>query len=171
MTKNKIAYALVAAVFVVSMASVSLATAETAETKDTKHFKVASLAGQWGMANMLPDFTGSVNVGDNLLANAKIGLAEAVAIAENEAKGTATNGNLGIQNDYLVYTVSVMSENQLKSVIVDAGDGKVLYVSDGIPTDVSSILLGGHGLGFFHRAIAEPVPIPMDENLTFEEQK
>lgn len=166
MTKNKIAYALIAAVFAVSIASVSFATAEPSQ-KDVLKFKADGIAG-FRAASMMPEITGTVNVGDDMLAKAKTGLSEAVTSAESDAKGTATSANLGVQNGYLVYNVSVLSSGELKTVIIDAGNGKVLHISDGIPVDAFSMLTTWHPMGLFHQAA--PVAFQVDESFTPDQE-
>jgi uncharacterized membrane protein YkoI len=163
MTKNKIAYALVAAVFAITVASMSFATAEPTE-KNIRQFQIGAIASS-EMVNPIPEINGSVNIGDDLLSKAKIDLAEATVIAQNEVKGTVTSASLAVQNSYLVYTVSVLIDNQIKTVIVDAGNGSVLHVTDGMPADVVSMLTMRHGPVFFHKTIAAP-DLPNED--TFE---
>ncbi|MBI5697538.1 MAG: hypothetical protein HZC29_03380 [Thaumarchaeota archaeon] len=164
MTKNKIAYALIAA-FAIGLTTTSLAVAEPMHDKFFQ-FGVAPTAGVH-IASSIPDIKGSVDIGKDIISNVKVGFAEASAIAESEGKGTIINGNLGVQNGFLVYTFSVLSENEMKMMIIDAGDGKILHTSEPIPAEASSLLLsGGHAM-FFKSAM--PAAIELSDGTNIEE--
>lgn len=68
---------------------------------------------------------------DFLNEKVKVTLAEASSKAASQANGTAVKGRLGIVQGYLVYTITVanMNNETLQKVIVDAGNGSVLYTS------------------------------------------
>jgi hypothetical protein len=89
--------------------------------------------------SQLPNFTGSINVGQtikNLNDNIKVPFLQAGAIAAKQiTNGTIVGGHLGVVQGYLVYTFFVMN-TQTKTgylSIVDAGNGHVLYTSQGLP--------------------------------------
>jgi len=87
----------------------------------------------------MPQITGSVNVVDTMKnfikENRKISLSEAASTAESQVtNGAAIGGHVGIEQGYLVYNFFVVdTESETGyNIVVDAGDGKVLYKSDGI---------------------------------------
>src|SRR5215831_13756730 len=90
-------------------------------------------------APQLPRFTGSVNVGQALKNftkdNIKVSFLEAASIAAKQTtNGTIVGGHLGVVQGYLVYTF-VATNAQSKTgflTIVDAGNGHILYTSQGI---------------------------------------
>jgi hypothetical protein len=189
MTKNKIAYAFIAGILAIGITS---AFAEPEFGKFVKSKSAWPGAGV-GMGDPypLPEIQGTVDVGKDIMSNdkidaarealeaarsevgndilskAKIGLAEATATAEAEGKGIATSGNLGIQSGYLIYTFTVVSENQARKVIVDAGSGDVLHVSEPMPHDVL-MLISGQRMHFEH---AVQVLAPLGDKITLDEQE
>lgn len=167
MTKNKIAYALIA-VLAIGLTSTSFAMAEPAQDKFLQFG--GAPAARVHIAGSVPDIKGSIDVGKDIMSNVKVGFAEAAALAETEGKGTIVNGNLGVQNGFLVYTFSVLSGNEMKMMIIDAGDGKILHTADPITVDASSLLLsGGHGHGmFFQHTIGALAP---QDTTTLDEQE
>lgn len=167
MTKNKLAYSLIA-VLAIGITSASLAVAEPVQDK-LFQFGVASTAGI-RVESQIPDIKGTINVGNDILSSVKVGFAEAAALAETEGKGTVINGNLGVQNGYLVYTFSILSENEMKMMIIDAGDGKILHTSEPMPAD-ASFLLSGHRAVFLSHTAPTAMEFSSDGNTTFEEQK
>ena len=89
-------------------------------------------------APQLPSFTGSVNVGQTLKNfmndNVKVSFLEAASIAAKQiTNGTIVGGHLGVVQGYLVYTFFAMNAQSKTGflVIVDAGNGHVLYTSQG----------------------------------------
>ena len=90
-------------------------------------------------APQLPRFTGSVNVGQTLKNfmnnNVKISFLEAASIAAKQiTNGTIVGGHLGVVQGYLVYTFfATNAQNKTGFLtIVDAGNGHILYTSQGI---------------------------------------
>jgi hypothetical protein len=49
-----------------------------------------------------------------------------------------------IEQGYLVYVFRVLAGDEVKTVIVDAGNGEVLHVSEGMEMDALSAI-SGHG--------------------------
>jgi len=168
MTKNKLAYSLIA-VLAIGITSASFAVAEPTQDKLIKS-GVTSTGGIM-VGNPIPDIKGSIDVGKNVLSGVKVDFAEAAALAETEGKGTVINGNLGVQSGYLVYTFSIMSGNEMKIMIIDAGNSKILHTSEPMPADASSFLLSGHGTMFFGPIVPTAIEFHSDGNPTFEEQK
>ena len=95
--------------------------------------------------------TGSVNVADAIKNftkdNQKVPFSAASATAEKQVtNGKVLGGHIGIAQGYLVYTFFVVNpENQTGyKVIVDPGNGQVLYTSEGNALGIFSH--GGHGM-------------------------
>jgi len=94
-----------------------------------------------GYAQM-PKITGSISVvqtATNFMKdNLKISFPQASEIAAKQiANGTIVGGHLGVMQGYLVYTFFVLNpQNQTGHLtIIDAGNGKVLYTSQGVSRD------------------------------------
>ncbi len=88
----------------------------------------------------IPRINGSVNVADEatnfINENVKVSFVAAAQTAQGQiAKGTVLGGHLGVLQGYLVYTFFVAnSYNQTGHlVVVDSGNGNVLYTSEGQP--------------------------------------
>ena len=86
----------------------------------------------------LPKITGSVNVGQTVKGfmndNLKVSFLQATEIATKQiTNGTVVGGHLGVLQGYLVYTFFVVNaQNKIGYLtIVDAGNGDVLYTSQG----------------------------------------
>ena len=83
----------------------------------------------------IPKINGSVNVVDNmknfLKESTKISFSQAAQTAEKQANGTVIGGHIGVIQGYLVYTFSIVSNQTLYRTIIDAGNGQVLYTSQG----------------------------------------
>ena len=99
----------------------------------------------------IPQLNGSVNVQQQtnqfLRDSVQVPFATALQTAQSEVgNGTAISGHLGIVQGYLVYTFKLANFDAQTSriVIVDAGNGSVLYTSGDMP-----LFFGGHsgGLG------------------------
>ena len=90
-------------------------------------------------ASQIPVITGSVNVADTMKTFIKehriVSLSAAATTAESQVtNGAAIDGHVGIVQGYLVYNFFVVdTENETGyKIVVDAGNGKVLYKSDGM---------------------------------------
>jgi hypothetical protein len=100
---------------------------------------VLAVIGHKMMGNStMSKITGSVNVADAIKNftkdNQKVPFSAASATAEKQvANGNVLGGHIGIAQGYLVYTFFVVNpENQTGyKVIVDPGNGQVLYTSEG----------------------------------------
>lgn len=167
MTKNTIAYALIAGLVAIGITSATLAMAQTTETEPTFHVSGTPIAG-FKVMDLLPEIMGSINVGEDIMSSKKVSLPEAATIAEDETGGAVTTGSLGVQNGYLVYTFAVISEDQMRTVIVDAGNGEVLHVSEPHTVDAVSMLISGnHMMKFKH--VSAPWAAIHAEKITSEE--
>ena len=86
----------------------------------------------------MPAINGSVSVASKasefLKENVKVPFVEAAQTAQGEVEnGNVLGGHIGVVQGYLVYTffVADMGNQTGQLVIVDAGNGSVLYVSEG----------------------------------------
>jgi hypothetical protein len=91
-----------------------------------------------GYGRQLPNITGSVNVGQTAKSfikdNLKIPFSQAADIAGKQiTNGTVVGGHLGVVQGYLVYKFFAVNPTTHTGylTIVDAGNGKVLYTSQG----------------------------------------
>jgi uncharacterized membrane protein YkoI len=103
----------------------------------------------------IPQLNGSVNVQQQtnqfIRDNLRVPFATALETAQAEAEnGTAISGQVGIVQGYLVYIFKVANFDAETSriVIVDAGNGSVLYTSQDMPLHNGG--LGGYGCGGGH---------------------
>lgn len=98
----------------------------------------------------MPEINGSVSVANETSSfineNVNVSFVAAAETAQGQvANGTVLGGHLGVVQGYLVYMFFVAdTENQTGyKVIVDAGNGEVLYTSEGQT-------LGSFGHGYGH---------------------
>jgi hypothetical protein len=90
--------------------------------------------------------------------NVNVSFVEAAQTAQGQVtNGTVFGGHLGVVQGYLVYTFFVANTaNQTGHlVVVDAGNGNVLYTSEGQPFGSFGHPMmfgpsGGHGFGEWH---------------------
>ena len=104
----------------------------------------------------IPQLNGSVNVQQQtnqfLRDNLRVPFATALETAQAEVQnGTAISGRVGVVQGYLVYIFKVANFDAETSriVIVDAGNGSVLYTSQDIPLHNGG--LWGYGCGGGHK--------------------
>ncbi|MCS6768159.1 MAG: hypothetical protein RMJ59_04035 [Candidatus Nitrosocaldus sp.] len=109
----------------------------------------SSTNGTSGNGSTVPQLQGSVNVQNSILANVNVRFSDAANTAANVVtNGTVLSGRLTIAQNYLVYEFIVLDSNsKVHKVIVDAGDGRVLYTSDGFDASIMP-MLGGHKHGY-----------------------
>jgi uncharacterized membrane protein YkoI len=88
--------------------------------------------------SVMPTVNGSVSVGEGiknfLEENAKTSFVTAAQTAQNQiANGTVVGGHLGVTQGYLTYTYIIVDQakDTVHKVIIDAGNGQVLYRSEG----------------------------------------
>jgi uncharacterized membrane protein YkoI len=108
----------------------------------------------------LPQINGSVNVANEVASflneNAKVSFVQAAEAAQGqEDDGKVIGGHIGVVQGYLVYTFFVANTgNQTgQLVVVDAGNGDVLYASEAQPFGSFGPMAGhwgGHGFGGWH---------------------
>ena len=124
----------------------------------------------------LPKITGSINIGQSAKGfmnnNLKVSFLQATEIATKQiSNGTVVGGHLGVVQGYLIYTFFVVNaQNKIGYLtIVDAGNGKVLYTSQGVsrgsfgqspgfgPLGTFGPSVGrGSGGGFWHGPFGPP---------------
>jgi hypothetical protein len=86
----------------------------------------------------MPKINGSVNVGDGIknffAENAKTPFITGAQTAQDQiANGTVVGGHIGVTQGYLTYTYLVVDPTNdiARKVVIDAGNGQVLYTSEG----------------------------------------
>src|SRR6188472_254638 len=90
-----------------------------------------------GYGVQLPNITGSVNVGQtakSFIKDNQVSFSQAADIAGKQiTNGTVVGGHLGVVQGYLVYKFFAVNPTTHTGylTIVDAGNGKVLYTSQG----------------------------------------
>lgn len=88
----------------------------------------------------IPEISGTITItetSDDYSDKAQIALSVAMAVAENSVEnGKAMWGKLDVTQGFLVYKIGVLAnDNIFHKVVVDAGNGVALYVSDGVSKD------------------------------------
>ena len=94
-------------------------------------------ASENGTYMAMPNITGSINVPKMISDQIKVSFSDAAKTAEGQVDGgKVIGGHLGIVHGYLVYSFMIVNpDNQTGyMVIVDAGNGTVLYKSEGFQT-------------------------------------
>lgn len=142
LTSNHKLLAMMLIVALGATVGISLAYAQTAGTTP----------GQSSQTNAPPQIQGSVNLPQMILSSVTTKFTDAA----NTAAGAVTNGqviggNLAVIQGAVVYNFKVVDGKNIYSVIVDAGNGQVLYTSQGHPIQVGSLLGMGHG-GMMHKS-------------------
>jgi hypothetical protein len=104
----------------------------------------------------IPKINGSINVGEQIKnifkESTKIPFTTGAQTAQKQiANGTVLGGHLGVTQGYLTYTYFVVdaAKETGHKIIVDAGNGKVLYKSEG-QSMASFAPWKGHGVGPMH---------------------
>jgi hypothetical protein len=100
--------------------------------------------------NNIPQINGTINLKNNTnniaIGNASVPFLTAAQAAQNAiSNGKIINGNIGITQGYLTYDflISNPTNNTLSKVIVDAGNGKVLYTSPGMSINLTQFAMKG----------------------------
>jgi uncharacterized membrane protein YkoI len=103
----------------------------------------------------IPQLNGSVNIRDQanqfLQDSVQVPFATALETAQAQVgNGTAISGSLGVVQGYLVYIFKLANFDAETSriVIVDAGNGSVLYTSADMPLHFGGLGCGGGPGGF-----------------------
>jgi uncharacterized membrane protein YkoI len=100
--------------------------------------------------NAMPNINGSVNVKDGIknffAENVKTPFVTAAQTAQEQVtNGTVLGGHIGVTQGYLTYNYFVLdpANDKAYKVIIDAGNGQVLYTSEG-----EQMGFGGNNGGF-----------------------
>jgi uncharacterized membrane protein YkoI len=109
------------------------------------------------MRTDIPQLNGSVNVQQQanqfIQDNVQVPFATALESAQGEVgNGTAISGRLGVVQGYLVYIFKIANFDAETSriVLVDAGNGAVLYTSGDMPLHFGGLGCGDSGGGVGH---------------------
>ena len=97
------------------------------------------------------NITGSTSVFKIIQDNVKVSFTDAANAAQKQVSGgTVVGGHLGLVQGYLVYAFKVAdtTNNTSHLVIVDAGNGQVLHVSQGYQMGHFAGGFGHHGFGY-----------------------
>jgi len=142
---------ILASVLSISIATAFLLQSAAAQTNSTTTIH---------MTSQLPQINGSVNIQQEankfIQDNVKVTFNTAASTAQSQVEGgSIVAGYLGVVQGYLVYTFNVANydEGTSRIVIVDAGNGQVLYTSDALPLHYGGLgVLGGcpGGGGWHH---------------------
>ena len=141
--------AMILGVAVIATVGGSFAFAQTASSSSSS--SAGSTSGQGSTGTAPPQIQGSVNLQQLLLSNIQTKFTDAA----NTAAGAVTNGQvisgkLAVIQGSVVYSFKVIDGTNIYSVIVDAGNGKVLYTSQGHPIQLGGLLgMGGGGMGHY----------------------
>lgn len=115
---------------------------------------IAASSGQDMATGQMPKINGTVSVGEQMKDfindNLKVTLSQASETAAGQVdNGIVVGGHLGVVQGYLVYILHVVNpDDQTKRmVIVDAGNGGVLFTSE--PGQMGSFGPHGHWKGGF----------------------
>ena len=92
-----------------------------------------------------PQIQGSVNLQQMILSSVKTKFTDAANTAAGAvANGQVLGGSLTVIQGSVVYAFKVFDGTNIYSVIVDAGDGKVLNTSQGHPMHLGAMFGGEH---------------------------
>jgi uncharacterized membrane protein YkoI len=121
----------VGAVSAILVASSSIAQAIAQQEQQQKMM-------MWWSGQGMPTINGSVSVANETMEfineNVKVPFVTAAQTAQGQVtNGTVLGGHLGVMQGYLVYTFFVADTGKQTGhlVVVDAGNGNVLYTSEG----------------------------------------
>lgn len=149
LTGNRKVLAMILGVAVIAAVGGSFAFAQTAGSSASSG--ASSSSGQSSTGTTIPQIQGSVNLQHLLLSNVQTKFTDAA----NTAAGAVTNGqvisgSLATIQGSVVYNFKVIDGTNIYSVIVDAGNGKVLYTSTGHPIQFGGMFgMGGGGMGHY----------------------
>jgi uncharacterized membrane protein YkoI len=144
--------AIVLSVVAISAFSVSMASIMAVAENDTES---DSTPDTFDTLIEMPEIQGSIDLREILTSTVKTEFSEAANSAASAVDGgMVVNGRLGVYQGYYVYTFEVLdSDNKVHHVIVDAGNGEVLYTSEGFDMGIAALGIhdgmrfGMHGPG------------------------
>jgi len=102
-------------------------------------FSPINASAEYGQSQ-IPEISGTIAISeesDGYSDKAIIALSVAMAVSENSVENAkAMWGKLDVVQGFLVYKVGVLAnDNIFHKVVVDAGNGEALYVSEGVSKD------------------------------------
>jgi hypothetical protein len=102
-------------------------------------FSPINASAEYGQFS-IPEISGTITIdegSDGYSDDVKIALSVAMAVSENSVEnGKAMWGKLDVVQGFLVYKIGVLANDDVfHKVVVDAGNGEALYVSDGVSKD------------------------------------
>ena len=98
-----------------------------------------------------PQIQGSVNLQQMLLSSVHTKFTDAANTAASAVtNGQVIGGSLAVIQGSVVYSFRVFDGTNIYSVIVDAGNGKMLNTSQGHPMQLGELLGGEHGMRGHH---------------------
>ena len=141
LVRNKKMLAIIIGVAIFATAGVSVASAQTADPNTT------------GQTTSPPKITGSIVSEQLLLSSVKTDFSTAASTAAGAVtNGKVIGGMLTEKQGFLVYAFRVIDDkNMVYSVIVDPGNGSVLYTSPGHAFSMGGFGMGQGGMGYGHR--------------------
>jgi hypothetical protein len=109
--------------------------------------------------NNIPKINGTINLKNNTnnisIGNSTVPFLTAAQAAQSAtSNGKILNGHIGITQGYLTYNFAISNptNNTLSKVIVDAGNGKVLYKSPGMSINSTQFTMKGmDGMTAMHK--------------------
>jgi uncharacterized membrane protein YkoI len=162
LSKKAIIVVAILAIGTVSVILVASSIAQTTTAQQQQQYRqriMTEMMG-WSGEGIIPQINGSVSVANEtsnfINENVKVPFVAAAQTAQGQvANGTVLGGHLGVVQGYLVYKFFVVENNTNQAghlTVIDAGNGDVLYTSEGQPLGSfghSSIFgpwsSGGHG--------------------------
>ena len=122
-TKITIPILVVASIFAVSIVSFS----PSYVSAEYNQFEIPEISGTISITEQSNDYSDK----------AEIALSVAMAVAENSVEnGKAMWGKLDVVQGFLVYKIGVLAnDDTYHKVLIDGGNGELLYVSDGVTKD------------------------------------
>ncbi|MDH3279074.1 MAG: hypothetical protein OEL84_01555 [Nitrosopumilus sp.] len=102
-------------------------------------FSPIDVSAEYGQFQ-IPEISGTIAIAedsDDYFDKAAIALSVAMAVSENSVEnGKAMWGKLDVVQGFLVYKIGVLANDDIfHKVVVDAGSGEALYVSDWVSKD------------------------------------
>lgn len=139
----------------VSAVLVALSSVAQANAQQQKMTMMMTMGwGEEAAGQGIPEIKGSVSVANKTVdfigENVKVQFATAAEAAQSHViAGTVLGGNLGVVQGYLVYTffVADIANHAGQTVIVDAGNGQVLYTSSSHTLGSSWPMMSGQWSG------------------------
>jgi uncharacterized membrane protein YkoI len=129
---------IVVAILAVGAVSVILVASSIAQATTAQQQQHQRMTGMWWSGQGMPQINGSVSVanetGNFISENVKVPFVAAAETVQGQVtNGTVLGGHLGVVQGYLVYKFFVMDTGNQTGhlVVVDAGNGNVLYTSEG----------------------------------------